>query len=174
MARKIPAKTFHENAKHLCELHSRMWELFRQKPHSEEHHAACAEFHNQYEVLAFPGGLENAFEELSDNDQEAIETTICYLEADPWYFRSGYAKEKMIRRLKHCKLTSGQKKRLAHLLINAVQQIKHREYREYARLAKVVDLPGVTQAMLHCVQKNNPIIAERAKRVLMVVGSESK
>lgn len=173
MANKVSAKTFQDNAKHLRDLNARMWETFRKHPHGPEHHAACTEFHGQYEELAFPGGLENAFQKLADNEKQTVETAICFLEADPLYFRSGYAKEKMIRRLKHCTLTGGQKKRLAKLLINAVGQIKHREYREYARLARVVDLPGVTEAMQLYIQKDERIISERAKRVLQVMGNKT-
>ena len=168
------ARQINENAKQLRELHDRIGETYRKQPHGSEHHAACAEFHNQYDKLAFPGGMQRALARLLEKDKSIIEPTIKYLQADPMYFYSGYAKVKMIRRLKHCPLTPSQRKRLAELLIHSVDHIKHREYQEYARLAHLIPLPNVKKAMEQRVAKSDHIIASRAEYVLNVLSHPLK
>src|SRR5437868_5972807 len=49
--------------------------------------------------LAFPGGLGHELRLLENGDLRAIELAVCFLEADPWFFRSGYIKADLIKQL---------------------------------------------------------------------------
>ena len=69
----------------------------------------------KYDQLAFPGGLTKQFELLEAGDPEAIEMAVRYLEADPWYFRSGYYKADMLRFLRKHPLSDDQSARLRAL-----------------------------------------------------------
>ena len=44
-----------------------------------------------------------------DADQDAIECAIVYIEADPWVFRSGYFKARLLARLRRAALTGTQR-----------------------------------------------------------------
>lgn len=52
--------------------------------------------------------------------KRSIETAIAFLEADPWFFRSGYEKQKIIQHLKRAQLSEGQRLRLAHVVLAAI------------------------------------------------------
>ena len=80
---------------------------------------------------------------LAKGHARAIETGIAFLEADPWFFRSGYEKQKIIQHLKRAQLTSPQRMRLARVVLAVidghaagVQAGRDRvEFRHFGRLA---------------------------------------
>lgn len=75
---------------------------------------------------------------LRTSDRQTIEEAILYLEVDPWYFRAGYLKERLIRGLKAANLTERDRMRLRNVIWNVASGKNRREYRNYCSLAKVV------------------------------------
>jgi len=51
---------------------------------------ACGKFHEQYDSLAFPGGLARGLELIRQSDHPTIEMALCYLEDPPYCYRSQY------------------------------------------------------------------------------------
>ena len=79
---------------------------------------------------------------LSAGDTEAKESAIKYLEFDPYYYRSGYIKSKLLVRLKHIKLTASEIKRLQKVVCNTIlSPLPKSEFKYYARLLKNVGTP---------------------------------
>jgi hypothetical protein len=76
--------------------------------------------------------------DLRASKRPAIEEAILYLEVDPWYFRSGYLKERLIRGLKSAELTERDRRRLWNVVWNAAVGKNRREFRDYCSLAAVV------------------------------------
>ncbi|GAA5481801.1 hypothetical protein [Haloferula sargassicola] len=76
--------------------------------------------------------------DLRGSDRQAIDEAILFLEVDPWYFRSGYLKERLIRGLKAAQLTERDRKRLRNVIWNVAGGKNRREYRDYCSLAAVV------------------------------------
>ena len=76
--------------------------------------------------------------DLRASDRQAIEEAILYLEVDPWYFRSGYLKERLIRGLKAANLTERDRRRLRNVIWNVAGGRNRREYRNYCSLAAMV------------------------------------
>jgi len=109
-----------ENAKRINQLKRRIDETFKQRDKNDhkrkEWEAACAEFHSQYDALAFPGGLSGAYERIVEGDPEAVEAAICFLECRPYFFRSGYMFKDILRKAKHAPLKDDQKARLDAVL----------------------------------------------------------
>ena len=99
---------------------------------------ACRIFHESYDGLAYPGGLAQGLIALKEQDPAAITTAIAYLKADPYFFRSGYIKQKVARLLKQASLTHAQIQELQDILIVAIQHDRRREYLEYCRLARKI------------------------------------
>lgn len=78
----------------------------------EEWKRACEAFHRRYDELAFPGGYEGAMDRLVAGDPETMEAAICFLELRPYFFRSGYMFEALLRKAKHAPLSAEQRARL--------------------------------------------------------------
>ena len=92
---------------------------------------ACAEFHATYDGLAFPGGYGSALARLACNDCETIEAAVVFLELRPYFFRSGYMRETLMRKLKHVTMTEKQAKRF-----DAVIEAQRRWRAERVRLRR--------------------------------------
>jgi hypothetical protein len=99
------------NAKLVAELHKRIHDEFRKEPYGPTHHAACSEFHERYDGLAFPGGYASGLAKLKVGDAEAIEAALAFLEVRPYFFRSQYMMKKLTRLLKHARLSASQSER---------------------------------------------------------------
>ena len=159
------------NAARLRELNDRIREAYSRHPGSFAHREACKVFHEQYDKLAFPGGLERALLRLKALDAETVDTAIEFLDVDPRFFRSGYIKETILRRLKKAKLSEWQRQRLSGLVIRSLQGGGRREFRAYARLAGVLRTATIMQAAQKETSSRNPEFRRRAEYVLHVVAS---
>jgi len=105
------------NAEEIAKLHARIHETVRERDLSEAKRQqwllACREFRAQYDRLAFPGGLDGAFERLAAGDPATMEAAICFVELRPYFFRSGYLFESLLRKARHAPLSDEQASRLA-------------------------------------------------------------
>jgi hypothetical protein len=87
-------------------------------------------------AAALPSGDRAFMRSLANGQARAIETAIAFLEADPWFFRSGYEKQNLIRHLKRSRqLTAAQRERLAHVVLAAIDGRDRTEFRHFGRLA---------------------------------------
>lgn len=85
--------------------------------------------------------------DLRTSARQAIDEAILYLEVDPWYFRSGYLKERLIRGLKAADLTERDRRRLRNVIWNVAGGRNRREFRDYCSLAAVVGDDGLIQLL---------------------------
>ncbi len=108
------------NAEEVTRLHSRVHETFAQRDRSpdklREWERACEIFHSRYNELAFPGGFEGALDRIVAGDPESMEAAICFLELRPYFFRSGYMFESILRKTKRAPLSQEQVARLQHVI----------------------------------------------------------
>jgi hypothetical protein len=105
---------FQTSARRITEMHARIHETFKKRNTPQGRRTwedACAEFHSSYEALAFPGGYETGLVRLQQGAVDAIEAALVFLEVRPYFFRSGYMREKLLRRLKHVVMSEEQRKR---------------------------------------------------------------
>jgi hypothetical protein len=108
------------NAAEAARLHARIHETFAERDHSpkkrEEWSRACDEFHARYDELASPGGFEGALKRIESGDRRAMEAAICFLELRPYFFRSGYMFESILRKAKRAPLSADQTERLQRVV----------------------------------------------------------
>jgi len=64
----------------------------------------------------FPGGYAKFFEQIQAGDGSAIEFALVFVEVQPYYFRSQYHRTRLIRMLKHARLSSAQADRIKRVL----------------------------------------------------------
>jgi hypothetical protein len=128
---------FQTNAAELERLRERVHKMSRERGESPQKMAAWQEaardFHASYDKLAFPGGLSREFELLRTGDAAAIEMAIRFLEANPWYFRSGYYKADILKMLRKLPLSEDQCDRMRKLILERVRGRPVREVRAYTR-----------------------------------------
>jgi hypothetical protein len=115
-----PRCVIQNNAERVTPLHDRIHETFKRRDTSPEDRAewskACAEFHSQYDALAFPGGYLAALGKIQAGDGRAIEDALAFLEVRPYFFRSQYIMTKLTRLLKRAQLTTRQTERFQKAL----------------------------------------------------------
>lgn len=104
------------NAAEVARLHRRIHETVAKRHISEEKREewkrACDAFHRRYDELAFPGGYSDALNRLVAGDEQTMEAAICFLEMRPYFFRSGYMFDAILRKAKHAPLSTEQSARL--------------------------------------------------------------
>ncbi len=93
----------------------------------KEWEIACANYHQVYAKLAFEEcyDINNGIRSCSKN---AIDASISFLMADPYYFRSGYVKEFIWRYLPSCRLTETQRNKIEKSIENYLERQICREF----------------------------------------------
>jgi hypothetical protein len=134
---------FETNAAKLRDLHGAINTTFRRRNDGDAQwqawKEACRLFHASYDALAFPGGLGKAMLLFEKRYPETIEMVVRFLEADPWFFRSGYHKAYMIKQLRQFPLSEDHRKRLQQVILARIESKETpREFRSYCRLARYV------------------------------------
>ena len=115
----------------------RINETFKRRDKSDKdwdewRHATRA-FHT-YESPVFQLWRRETLDALRAGDRDAIEGALAFLEADPYFFRSGYLKETILRALKRAPLNGRDEARLQMIVLRALEGRYKREFKFYARL----------------------------------------
>jgi hypothetical protein len=121
--------------------HQRIDETFLHREDSEaaweRWRLACADWHASRRSTDFLWE-DSTRERLRAGDPATVEDAIVFLETDPWFFRSGYLKERVIGALKRAPFSSGQRERLRHTIVGVCRGRNRREFRDYCGLAVAV------------------------------------
>jgi len=127
---------------------------------------ACERFHARYDRLAFPGGLAKAMSLLAANDPNTIETAVRFLEADPWFFRSGYIKADILRQLRRAPLNNDQRDRLRQAILTRIRGEDRREFRWWCRLAPYVTDPEFERSITDLTLSSVELVSRHARWAL--------
>lgn len=117
---------------------------------------ACREFHrladlwHQHYHDLWPQELVKALW-LPNGDPSETDVLILFLQEDPMFLRSGYAKEVACKRLARLALDDDQRARILALCIRALHGETRREFRAYCRLARGVQGPALWQELSRCL-----------------------
>lgn len=93
-----------------------------------------------------------------------MEEAIRFMEADPWFFRSGFIKEEIVRRLKQAPLTDKQRRRLSGIVTRSLLSGTRRSARHVARLAPLADNESL-RSHLESLARSSGEAARRATGV---------
>ena len=166
---------FHTNEQQIRELEKTIEATYVDRDLDEKHYQAwaeaCERFRKSFDRLAFPGGLEQEIDLLKRGDGQAVEMAVRYLEADPWFFRSGYIKEQLMRELRKVSLTEDQGDRLRQVIMDRIKTGGGREFRRYCRLAKDLSTAKFVAEVGEAMKSEDANISRRAGWVMSSLNS---
>jgi len=119
---------------------------------------------------AYPPGFWADYDRLRERNPAGLESAIEFLEADPWFFRSGYIKGALIRMINRLSLTAEQAGRLRSVVLNIVDRRDGQEFRAYCRLARRVDGADLRQSLQDRLAHADSAVRRRAGWVLSALG----
>lgn len=98
-----------------------------------------------------------------------LEFVVCFLEVDPWFYRSGYLKQVFLTRVKRSVLSEALKERLRKVVLDAVERRGTREFKYYCRLAVVLADQQLVAELETAAASTDAAIANRARMMLGTV-----
>jgi hypothetical protein len=126
---------------------------------------ACRQFHEfDSPMLALFSSEGSA--RIRAGDADFVERAICYLEVDPYHFRSGYNKATLIRCLKRLSLSPRQQARLRGVVLHALDGHDRCEIRDFWRLASRVQTPEFIERITERLTSPEARIQRRARQLL--------
>ena len=100
--------------------------------------------------------------------RDAPLTAIAYLDADPYFYRSGYAKKRLLRDLRHRRLDVTESDPLRRLALRVVDRGERGcgYFREFTKLAGKLWSQEFESALVGRLSDPQPLVAGRAKMML--------
>jgi hypothetical protein len=117
-------------------------------------------------TAAYPAGFWEAVEQLRAGNPTGVEPALAFLMADPWFFRTGYLKQDLLRWLRRHPLSASQANRLRGVIVNAIRSRDRREFREYIHAACWLDSPSFRREISELIQSPDTGVRRRAGWVL--------
>ena len=168
MKRDIKAE-LQKAAREYAALHARIHETLPHRGRSEEDRKiwseACAAFHGYKSVLDVFWKTE-ALEHLEAGDSELLELAMAYVEVDPYYFRSGYLKKRLFRRLRRLTLSDAQRRRILQGIIYALRSHQGDGWKDFCALAAAFADVDFAQSVAHYISDDEPHVRRRAQILL--------
>jgi hypothetical protein len=136
-------------------------------PERHDEWSARLGWFNETWMAVFTDGFRAAVAALKAGDQSGLEYGVRFLEADPWCFRSGYMKARLIPAIARLDLDASIRQRLAHVVLAAVDDPRRRrEIRQYGTLARVAATPDLRRQLGERAAAADPQIQFNARQVL--------
>ena len=110
--------------------------------------------------------LEETGDALAAGDVSAAGPALAYLEADPYYFGSGYARNRLAGRLARVPLTGPELSRARELVMAGVDGRPHCGQAALGRLARAVADNRLRRGLRERLHSVDPATARRALRIL--------
>ena len=117
-------------------------------------------------ATAYPPGFWEDLVKLRSGDASGLESAIAFLEADPVFYRTGYAKTKITRAIKPSMLTPAQAARLRFVALSIVDRRDDRDFRAFCRLARKADAPELHDQLRQRLTSTDPNVRRRAHWML--------
>lgn len=106
---------------------------------------------------------------LAAGESDAIDAALDFLQDDPHYFRSGYAKQRVLRRIAHQALTDEQRRRARAVVVQYVDGGAHGTMRQLQRVARRVADNPLRRELRARLHSDDEHVAWRALVVLSAI-----
>ncbi|TDR93943.1 hypothetical protein [Enterovirga rhinocerotis] len=131
--------------------------------------AAARQFHVCIE-RAYPPLFWDCVGAVRRGERSGLDEVIGFLEADPWFFRSGYVKADILVSLKRVALERGHERRLRAVLLAVVDGRDRREFRSYCHLAPRLATPEFRRELAGRAASPDRAVARRGAWMLAALG----
>jgi hypothetical protein len=133
---------------------------------AQQIHYLAVELFRSAVARACPPAFRADYQNLKEGNPASLETAVRFLEADPWFDRSGYIKADLIRHISRIEIPQAIAERLRRVVLATVDRRDRREFRQYCRLARKVDLPELREELSLRLQQDDPAVRRRERWVL--------
>ena len=150
------------------ELHKAVHETFAHRNESQRKHdawtLAARQFREQHSEIddmcdaCLTNGLQN--------DPALRQFAFDYLSVDPYYYRSGYFVEKLLRRVRKLRLTQTEKEILQDLILRRIENRALRNFRRICNLIPLIESEGFRSRVSEQARSGNPDVRRRAEFTL--------
>lgn len=106
---------------------------------------------------------------LARGDTGSVDAALEFLERDPYFFRSGYARERVARALAHAELTPAAKVRGRSVVLSTVDGERHCPLPGVAKLAAATADNSLRRELRARLHDGETVVARRALRVVVKV-----
>jgi len=103
---------------------------------------------------------------LKRGDAAMVQPVVEFLEANPRFYRSGYAQETALKALRRVTLGAKLAERLRAVVLDAVDRRHGRGFRLYGALARDLDSPKLQAALAERLASAEPSVRRHARWVL--------
>ncbi|MHA6268317.1 hypothetical protein ACXYMP_15755 [Aliiroseovarius sp. CAU 1755] len=153
----------HENKKN--ELHSKVWETFRRREKSTHAHSDWERAAKQFREFSSEVDdlVERSLSEDIAQDKGLRDFAFSYIATDPYFFRSGYILERLVRRIKKLDLSDEEKQLIQELILRRIDTKALRNFRDICRLIPKVETRGFSNEIGERLRSKEPSIRHRAE-----------
>ena len=130
---------------------------------------ACVAWHNHTSILATFWQKEY-LSAVESGDPESVDLAISFVEVNPYYFRSGYMKDRLFRRLRRSKLSEDQRQRLLSAITEAIHSHQGDGWNHFIALAAAFADARFVEFVSKVTTGKDPKVARRAKLLLAGLG----
>lgn len=123
---------------------------------------------------AYPAGFWEDYQRLRAGGTAGLESVVRFLEADPYFFRSGCIKVMLIRAVKPSMLKPSDIARLQSVVLSLVDRRDDRDFRAFCCLAKKVDDAGFREQLRQRADESNFDVRRRARWVLDALAQKDR
>jgi hypothetical protein len=110
--------------------------------------------------------LKELLDRLSQERAGAVDEALDFLERDPFFFRSGYARERLARRLASVRLSAAQRLRARAIVLSTIDGERHCPFPGVGKLARAVADNSLRRALRARLHHRDPAVARRALRTI--------
>lgn len=111
---------------------------------------------------AYPPGFDDAVLALKRGDSAYLDLAIEYLEADPFFYRSGYVREELLTYVKRLPRSREQDERLRAVLLMVVDKRDRRDFRRFCALERWLDNAALRGELERRRVEGSPAVRRRA------------
>jgi len=124
--------------------------------------------------VAYPKGFWDNVQKLRAGDAAGRESVIQFLEADPFFFGTGYARAHLTRCIKPPMLTPSDARRLQAVVLAKVEKCVGQDFATFRRFAKKVDDAFLREQLTQRLGSSDPDVSRRARWVLEALAQKDR